>query len=180
MGGAKKKENEDSEQVAPLRYAAPLGGPKGALLRSLPVLFVLSLVLVVVGVYVAYHIAPLLQQHGADRQAFGRGLSEFIVFLFLFAVFILCFALSVFVRPGTPNETDEDAMETHTAAVSPLAGLRCMYSLVLLQLNSQLLPTVKAQLQILLICAHLLTGLLPFYLSFKLCICFCLSFCFFL
>ncbi|CDJ65838.1 zinc finger DHHC domain-containing protein, putative [Eimeria necatrix] len=122
VGGAKRKENEDSEQVAPLRYAAPLGGPKGALLRSLPVLFVLSLVFVVVGVYVAYHIAPLLQQHGADRQAFGRGLSEFIVFLFLFAVFILCFALSVFVRPGTPNETDEDALETHTAAETKSSG----------------------------------------------------------
>ncbi|CDJ34162.1 zinc finger DHHC domain-containing protein, putative [Eimeria mitis] len=84
------------EATAPLRYAAPLGGVRGALLRSLPVVFVLSLLSVVVGVYVSFHIAPLLQQYAADRAAFNRGIWEFVVFVFLLFLFMLSFALSVF------------------------------------------------------------------------------------
>lgn len=101
-------------RAAPLRYAAPLGGRKGAMLRSLPVLFVLALVAVVVGVYVAYHLAPLLQQHDIDRDAFSRGLGEFIAFGFLFTLFVACFMLSVFVRPGTPDEGDESTVDQTT------------------------------------------------------------------
>ncbi|CDI76915.1 zinc finger DHHC domain-containing protein, putative [Eimeria acervulina] len=103
--------------VAPLRYAAPLGGVKGSLLRSLPVLFVLSLLSVVVGVYLSLHIAPLLQKHATDRAAFYRGVWELAVFGCLLLLFLLCFALSVFVPPGTPTESGQEALETHIAAV---------------------------------------------------------------
>ncbi|KAL8427817.1 hypothetical protein Efla_005425 [Eimeria flavescens] len=108
-GGNGKKNSEAPS--APLRYAAPLGGRRGAMLRSLPVLFVLSLIIVVVGVYVAYHIAPLLQLYETDRQAFSRGLGEAIAFSILLTLFLTCFALSVAVRPGTPDEADEEAAE---------------------------------------------------------------------
>lgn len=105
-------EERDSEgKTAPLRYAAPLGGRRGAMLRSLPVLFVLALVAVVTGVYVTYHIAPLLQQHEADSETFSRGLGELIAFSLLLVLFMTCFMLSVFVRPGTPDETGEDTVE---------------------------------------------------------------------
>lgn len=96
----------DGENSAPLRYAAPLGGRKGAMLRSLPVLFVLSLVSIVVGVYVAFHIAPLLQQHDVDPAAFSRGLGEFVAFCILLVLFLACVALSVFVNPGTSEAGD--------------------------------------------------------------------------
>lgn len=109
---------DPEENKAPLRYAAPLGGRKGAILRSLPVLFVLSLISVVVAVYLAYHIAPLLQQHEVDREAFSRGLGEFIAMSVLLAMFITCFLLSVFVRPGRPDESDAELVEQQAAVSS--------------------------------------------------------------
>ncbi|CDJ59257.1 zinc finger DHHC domain-containing protein, putative [Eimeria maxima] len=129
MAGDSRSKTKDKMQskassvaAVPLRYAAPLGGVKGSLLRSLPVVFVLSLLSVVVGVYVSFHIAPLLQQHETDRAAFNRGIWEFAVFVFLLALFMLCFALSVFVRPGQPTELGEEALETHNAAETKSGG----------------------------------------------------------
>lgn len=120
--GSEVRDPEDNK--APLRYAAPLGGPRGALLRSLPVLFVLSLICVVVGVYLTYHIAPLLQQHEADREAFSRGLGELIAMSVLLAMFITCFLLSVFVRPGRPNESDAETVERQAAEMKSSGGVR--------------------------------------------------------
>lgn len=114
---------EDGNREAPLRYAAPLGGRKGALLRSLPVLFVLSLVAVVVAVYIAYHIAPLLQQHETDRAAFSRGLGELLAFSVLLTLFSICFGLSIFVKPGAPDEADQIDQED-TAEMKSSGGLR--------------------------------------------------------
>ncbi|KAL8451944.1 hypothetical protein Emed_001679 [Eimeria media] len=110
-GEQRAEEGDSKPATAPLRYAAPLGGRRGAMMRSLPVIFVLSLIAVVVGVYLSYHIAPLLQQHASDRDAFSRGLGEVIAFSLLLTLFLTCFALSVFVRPGTPDEGDEEVAE---------------------------------------------------------------------
>lgn len=99
------------DTAAPLRYAAPLGGRKGAMLRSLPVIFVLALVSVVVAIYVTYHIAPLLQQHSADSEAFSRGLGELLAFSILLTLFVTCFLLSIFAHPGKPDEGEECAVE---------------------------------------------------------------------
>ncbi|OEH77360.1 zinc finger dhhc domain-containing protein [Cyclospora cayetanensis] len=115
---------DKSGESAPLRYAAPLGGRKGALLRSLPVLFVLSLVSVVVSVYMAFHIAPLIMQHETDREGFSRGLGELIAFGFLFVAFMVCFGLSVFVHPGSPSETEGEASESLNAEMKGSGGIR--------------------------------------------------------
>ncbi|KAL8275675.1 hypothetical protein Esti_000238 [Eimeria stiedai] len=121
QGGAEERDSKPA--TAPLRYAAPLGGRRGAMLRSLPVIFVLSLIAVVVGVYLSYHIAPLLQQHESDRDAFSRGLGEVIVFSLLVTLFLTCFALSVIVRPGTPDEEDEETAE-HGVEIKSSGGMR--------------------------------------------------------
>ncbi|KAL8449178.1 hypothetical protein Emag_003698 [Eimeria magna] len=117
------EERDSKPATAPLRYAAPLGGRRGAMMRSLPVIFVLSLIAVVVGVYLTYHIAPLLQQHESDRDAFSRGLGEVIAFSLLLILFLTCFALSVFVHPGTPDEGDEEVAE-HGVEIKSSGGVR--------------------------------------------------------
>lgn len=130
--GAHQRGEQDSKgKAAPLRYAAPLGGRRGAMLRSLPVLFVFALVAVVVGVYVTYHLAPLLQQSETDRDAFSRGLGELIAFGFLFTLFMTCFILSVFVRPGSPDEGGESTVDQTTETKSS-GGMRvCKWCAVL-------------------------------------------------
>lgn len=111
------------EEGAALRYAAPLGGKKGAALRSLPVLFVLALVGVVSGAYLGLHVAPLLEARSSNQEAFVRGAWQCGVFSWLLGLFLLCFSLSVAVPPGRPEDVDASLLEETAVRPASKANL---------------------------------------------------------
>ncbi|KFG57701.1 DHHC zinc finger domain-containing protein [Toxoplasma gondii RUB] len=101
-----------------VRYAAPSNTSRGKFLRTLPVLFVLSLVSCIVLIYVTLHILPLLglvpcpqgdPECGGDSEAFARGIGELSALLVLLTLQLSSFCLAVFVSPGgVPDLSSEE------------------------------------------------------------------------
>ncbi|KAH8739665.1 cell cycle regulator with Zn-finger domain [Cryptosporidium ryanae] len=70
-------------------------------LRSLPVAFVIVIIINLYVIYTYYHLVPLLNEKKES------GIVEIVVFNFLVLVTLICFVLSIFTQPGTIPDTPE-------------------------------------------------------------------------